>query len=227
MTTAVKTTALMGQLLRAEEAVRVHSTAIVEDGVSLGAGTRVWDHVHIRNDVRIGRECIVGEKSYIAYDVQIGDRVKVNAQVYICTGVTIEDGVMVCAGVTFTNDKLPRAASVDLRRLRPSAPDEHTRRTLVRQGATIGASATVGCDLEIGRFAMVGMGSVVTRSVPDFHLAFGNPARSMGCVCRCGTVVRRFGMASGVEDLLVGCPSCDLVYLVRRDGTVEEATPPA
>ena len=90
--------------------------------------------------------------------------------------MTIEDGVMISAGVIFTNDRFPRAATNDLKQLRSSAPDEHTLPTLVREGATIGAGAIIGCDLTIGRFAMVGMGSVVTRSVPDFHLVIGNPA---------------------------------------------------
>src|SRR5439155_2441398 len=80
----------------------------------------------------------------------------------------------------------PRAATNDLSELRPSTPDEHTLPTLVREGATIGGGAIIGNDLTIGRFAMVGMGAVVTRSVPDFHLVIGNPARSIGCVCRCG-----------------------------------------
>ena len=153
---------------------------------SLGDGTSVWDNVHIRHGAQLGEECIVGGKTYIAYDVRIGNRVKINAMVYICNAVTIEDGVMISAGVIFTNDRFPRATTTDLTQLRSSAPDEHTLPTLVREGATIGAGAIIGSDLTIGRFAMVGMGSVVTRSVPDFHLVVGNPARSIGCVCRCG-----------------------------------------
>src|SRR5439155_21942603 len=164
--------------------IRVHPTAIVEDNVTLGAGTSVWDGAHIRRGARLGQQCIVGGKAYIAYDVRIGDRVKINSAAYICNGVTIEDGVMVSAGVLFTNDRFPRAATNDLEELRPSTADEHTLPTLVREGATIGAGAIIGCDLTIGRFAMVGMGAVVTRSVPDFHLVIGNPARSIGCRCR-------------------------------------------
>ncbi|PYM72396.1 MAG: N-acetyltransferase, partial [Candidatus Rokuibacteriota bacterium] len=165
---------------------RIHPTAIIEDGVQIGAGTSVWDHVHIRHSTRIGAQCVVGEKTYIAYNVHIGDRVKINAFVYVCTAVTIEDGVMISAGTIFTNDRFPRATTPDLKQLRPSEPDEHTLPTLVRAGATIGAGSVIGNDLVIGRFAMVGMGSLVTRSVPDFHLAIGSPAASVGCVCRCG-----------------------------------------
>jgi acetyltransferase-like isoleucine patch superfamily enzyme len=93
---------------------------------------------------------------------------------------------MISAGTIFTNDRFPRATTPDLKYLRPSEPDEHTRPTLVREGATIGAGSTIGNDLTIGRFAMIGMGSLVTKSVPEFHLAIGQPARSIGCVCRCG-----------------------------------------
>ncbi|MCX7700610.1 MAG: N-acetyltransferase, partial [Gemmataceae bacterium] len=141
----------------------IHPTAIIEPEVRIGRNTRVWDHVHIRRGARIGEDCIIGEKTYIAYDVRIGDRVKINAFVYICAAVTIEDGVMIAAGTVFTNDRFPRAVTPDLRQLRPSLPDEHTRPTRVREGATIGANCTIGCDLTIGRWAMIGMGSGVTR----------------------------------------------------------------
>src|SRR4029453_5060796 len=146
----------------------------------------------IRHHARIGEQCIVGEKTYIAYEVKIGHRVKINAMVYICAAVTIEDGVMISAGTIFTNDRFPRATTPDLKTLRPPDPDEHTRRTWVREGATLGAGCRIGSDLTIGRFAMVGMGSIVTRSVPDFHLAIGSPARSVGCVCRCGEPFIRY-----------------------------------
>ena len=165
---------------------------MIEDGVTLGEDTSVWDNVHIRHGASLGDECIVGEKSYIAYDVQIGNRVKINAMVYICAAVTIEDGVMISASTTFTNDRFPRATFPDLKSLRPSEPDEHTLPTLVREGATIGAGCIIGNDLEIGRWAMVGMGSVVTKSVPDFHLVLGSPARSIGAVCKCGLLFHKF-----------------------------------
>ncbi|HKS27647.1 MAG TPA: acyltransferase [Pyrinomonadaceae bacterium] len=205
---------------------RIHPTAIVEDGVRIGDGTSVWDNVHIRHGASIGEECIVGEKTYIAYDVRIGNRVKINAFVYICNAVTIEDGVMISAGSIFTNDRFPRATTPDLRELRPSEPDEHTRPTLVREGATLGASCTIGNDLVIGRWAMIGMGSLVTKSVPDFHLAVGHPARSVGCVCRCGQLVMRFDGETSQTSKEIKCPACDLRYKVD-EGTVTELNPPA
>jgi acetyltransferase-like isoleucine patch superfamily enzyme len=201
--------------------VRVHPTAIVEEGVEIGPGSSIWDSVHIRHGARIGEQCIVGEKSYIAYDVWIGNRVKINAMVYICAAVRIEDGVMISAGTVFTNDRFPRATTPDLRQLRSSEPDDETRPTLVKEGATIGAGCTIGNDLAIGRFAMVGMGSLVTRSVPDFHLAFGHPASSRGCVCRCGHPILRFAADDPPEHAAATCDSCGLRYAIRR-GEVEE-----
>jgi UDP-2-acetamido-3-amino-2,3-dideoxy-glucuronate N-acetyltransferase len=205
--------------------VRIHPTALVEEGVVIGEGTSVWDGVHIRHGAHIGEQCIVGEKTYIAYDVKIGNRVKINAMVYICAAVTVEDGVMISAGTIFTNDRFPRATMPNLRELRSSDPDEETRPTLVREGATIGAGCTIGNDLAIGRFAMVGMGALVTKSIPDFHLSIGHPAVSVGCVCRCGHPILRFEAgrpsARGEE---VAC-LCGLRYRVEA-GVVTELAPP-
>jgi acetyltransferase-like isoleucine patch superfamily enzyme len=203
--------------------VRVHPTAILEPGVTLGPGTSIWDNVHIRRDTTLGDDCIVGEKTYIAYGVRIGHRVKINSFVYVCNAVTIEDGVMISAGTIFTNDRFPRATTSDLKMLRPSEPDDHTLPTLVKEGATIGAGCVIGNDLSIGRFAMVGMGSVVTRSVPDFHLALGNPARSVGCVCRCGQLLERFENMNGPRNL--ACSACNLRYHLE-DRVMTELTPP-
>jgi UDP-2-acetamido-3-amino-2,3-dideoxy-glucuronate N-acetyltransferase len=205
---------------------RIHPTAIVEEGVRIGSGTSVWDNVHIRRGASLGEECIIGEKTYIAYDVSIGNRVKLNAFVYVCNAVTIEDGVMISAGSIFTNDRFPRATTTDLRRLRPSGPDEHTLPTLVREGATIGAGCTIGNDLVIGRWAMIGMASLVTKSVPDFHLALGHPARSVGCVCRCGELLMRFDDATSKAAEEAQCPACDLRYRID-DRIVTELNPPA
>lgn len=198
----------------------IHPTAIIEAGVSIGDRTSIWDNVHIRHSTRIGDECIIGEKTYIAYGVEIGNRVKINAHCYICNAVTIEDGVMVSAGTIFTNDRFPRATTPDLMRLRPSEPDEHTLLTLVREGATIGAGSTIGNDLTIGRFAMIGMGALVTKSVPDFHLAIGHPATSVGCVCRCGQLLVRFA-EQGRESREVACPACRLRYAIKDRAVTE------
>ena len=129
----------------------IHPTALVEANVSFGPGCKIWDNVHIRHGAVLGKDCIVGEKSYIAYDVRIGNYVKLNANVYICAMVTVEDYVMISAGTVFTNDKFPRAFPPDVSGLASSDPNEETLPTLVREGATIGANATIGCGIEIGR----------------------------------------------------------------------------
>jgi acetyltransferase-like isoleucine patch superfamily enzyme len=196
----------------------VHPTADVEHGVSLGARTRVWNQAHLRAPSRIGADCIIGEKTYIAGHVELCDRVKVNSFVYICSLVTLETGVMVAAGACFTNDRYPRATTPDLARLRGSEVDEHSLPTVVREGATVGARALVGCGLEIGRFAMVGMGAVVTRTVPPFALVVGVPARPVAHVCRCGRTLGRLGALDCGE---IRCQACGRCYAMR-DGDVVE-----
>ena len=200
----------------------VHPSALVEEGVVLGDGTAVWDNAHLRAPARIGRDCIIGEKTYVAYGVEIGDRVKVNAFVYVCTGVTIEDGVMISAGTVFTNDRYPRATTPDLSELRSSDPDEDTTATLVGAGATIGARAVIGPGVDIGRFAMVAAGAVVTRDVADFHLVAGLPAVTVGVVCRCGPPVVRVrpGDQLGDHEALT-CARCRRRYAVTG-GRVKE-----
>jgi UDP-2-acetamido-3-amino-2,3-dideoxy-glucuronate N-acetyltransferase len=199
---------------------RIHPTAIIERDVHIGDRTSIWDNVHVRHSTSIGEECVIGEKTYIAYGVRIANRVKINAFVYVCTAVTLEDGVMVSAGTVFTNDRFPRATNPDLIALKGSEPDLETLPTLVRAGATIGANCTIGCGLTIGSFAMIGMGSVVTKSVPDFYLVVGNPARSMGCVCRCGQVTARFsGATFGDRDLC--CQACARRYRLQDRNVME------
>lgn len=168
------------------DAPRIHPTAIVEPGVMLGARTAIWDNVHLRGPSLIGDDCIVGEKTYIAYGVTIGNGVKINAHVYVCTAVTIEDRVMIAAGVIFTNDRYPRAFDED-GGLASSDPNAETLATVVRTGATLGAGVLVGPGLEIGAYAMIGMGAVITRDVPAHALVVGSPARVAGWVCVCGT----------------------------------------
>jgi UDP-2-acetamido-3-amino-2,3-dideoxy-glucuronate N-acetyltransferase len=213
---------MAASLTTAFSKVQIHSTAIVGKDVQIGPGTAIWDNVHIRHAVQIGAECIVGEKTYIAPGVCIGNRVKINAFVYICSAVTIEDGVMISAGTIFTNDRYPRATTPDLQQLRTSEPDEHTLPTLVSEGATIGAGSRIGCDLVIGRFAMIGMGSVVTKSVPDFTLVLGSPARAVGYVCRCGEPLLRFDHGSAPSSTALHCDACGRSY-DSKNGVISES----
>jgi acetyltransferase-like isoleucine patch superfamily enzyme len=197
-------------------AARIHPTAIIEAGVTIGAETRIWNSVHIRRGATIGRSCIIGEKTYIAYEVVIGSHVKLNANVYICAGVRVEDFCMIAAHTVFTNDKLPRAGNVELSGLETSDPTEDTLETLVRRGVTIGANATIGPGITLGEFCMVGMGSVVTQSVPPHQLVAGNPAKFHAWVCVCGQVMAKAG------ELEIGwstaCGRCERVYSLTPSG---------
>lgn len=192
--------------------VWVHPTAIVEAGVALGEGTKVWDNVHIRRGARIGRSCIVGEKTYVAYDVTIGDFCKLNASVYVCAQVTIEDFVMLSAHTVFTNDRFPRAGNLELSGLETSDVTDETLATRVCRGSTVGANATIGPGLVLGAFSMVGMGSVVTRTVPPHGLVVGNPARLVGWVCQCGHPLERFSGATPVGSRALRCSRCSRSY---------------
>lgn len=164
----------------------IHPTANIEADVVIGEESKIWDLVHIRKGAQIGHHTQIGEKSYVAYDVKIGNFVKINAMVYIPALVTIEDFCMISAGTVFTNDLYPRAMNKELTALETAAPTDETLATLVKKGVTIGANATIGPGITLGEFSMIGMGSVVTKNVPNFGLVLGNPARLVGYVCTCG-----------------------------------------
>lgn len=159
----------------------VHPTADVEEGARIGAGTKIWHLVHVRSTAAIGAECILGRGVYVDADVVIGDRVKIQNNVSVYKGVTIEDEVFVGPSAVFTNDLRPRAQN----------PDWQITPTLVRRGASIGANATLVCGIEVGSYAMVAAGAVVTRDVAPYQLVAGNPARPIGWVDASGAVVSR------------------------------------
>lgn len=163
------------------EEVFVHPTAEVEDGALLGAGTKVWHLTHVRSTARVGADCVIGRNVYIDADVSVGSRTKIQNNVSVYKGVTLEDEVFVGPCAVFTNDRNPRAQN----------PDWEITPTLVRRGASIGANATLICGVEIGEYAMVAAGSVVTKSVPPYQLVAGNPARPLGWVDAKGQIVSR------------------------------------
>lgn len=165
----------------APTAIFIHPTADVEDGAAIGHGTKVWHLVHVRSTARIGAGCVLGRNVYVDAGVRIGDLVKIQNNVSVYHGVTIEDEVFVGPAAVFTNDMRPRAQN----------PDWTVVPTLVRRGASIGANATIVCGVEIGEYAMVAAGAVVTRDVQAHQLVAGNPARHLGWVDRRGEVVSR------------------------------------
>lgn len=170
----------------------IHPTAIVEEGARIGAGTRVWLHVHIRRGASIGEGCNLGQNVFVDQGVVVGDRVKVQNNVSLYAGVELGDEVFVGPSAVFTNDRVPRATG-----------EWQLTPTIVRRGASIGANATVIAGVEIGECAMVGAGAVVVDSVPPHTLVVGNPARRIGWVCCCGAVRVREGEATRLD-----CDAC-------------------
>lgn len=158
----------------------IHPTATVEDDAIIGEGTYVWQNAMVRRGAKLGEGCILGYGVHIDTDVVIGHRVKIQNYVSVYHGVTIEDGVFVGPHVVFTNDKFPRAINTDgtLKR----GDDWVVSETLVGYGSSIGANSTIVCGITIGKWAMIGAGSVVTKDVPDYGLVVGNPARLIGYV---------------------------------------------
>lgn len=162
----------------------IHKTAEVHPTAALGEGTKVWNWVHVRERARIGANCILSKGVYVDFEVEIGDNCKIQNHVSVFHGVTIERGVFVGPHVCFTNDKLPRAINAD--GTPKAATDWEISPIRVREGASIGANATVLPGVTLGRFCTVGAGAVVTKDVPDHALVVGNPARRVGTVCFCG-----------------------------------------
>jgi acetyltransferase-like isoleucine patch superfamily enzyme len=162
----------------------IHPSASVSSGVSIGEGVKIWQDCQVREGSSIGRECILGKGVYIDIGVAIGDYCKVQNGVSIYQGVTLEDGVFCGPHCVFTNDLRPRA--VNPNGTIQSSTDWEVAETLVRQGVSIGANSVIVCGVDIGSWAMIGAGSVVTKDVPEHGLVYGNPARLQGFVCKCG-----------------------------------------
>lgn len=191
---------------------RIHPTAEVAPTAEVGRETRIWMMVQVREDARIGAECILGRNVYIDAGVTIGDRVKVQNNVSIYRGVTIEDGVFIGPHVCFTNDRIPRAINPDGSLKGDS--DWQVTPTLVRTGAALGANCTILPGLTIGRWAMVGAGSVVTADVADHDLVIGNPARRVGSVCVCGHPLRDDDHGAPFSG---SCPRCAAAFPPEAD----------
>ena len=160
--------------------VYIHPTAHVSEEAKIGAGTKVWINVQIRENAVIGEKCVVSKDVYIDRGVRIGDRVKIQNGVSVYNGVTLENDVFVGPHAVFTNDKVPRAFNADWK----------VTPTLVKEGASIGANATIACGIELGEYCMVASGAVATRDVPPYTLVMGNPARPVARIDRMGNRVQ-------------------------------------
>jgi len=167
---------------------RIHPTAEVSPDAVIGPGSSIWNQAQVREHARIGAGCIIGKNAYVDVGVVLGDNVKVQNNVSIYRGVTVDDGVFIGPHVCFTNDLVPRAINRD-GTVKTDA-DWQVSPIRVRSGAALGANATILPGITIGRWAMVGAGSVVTQDVADHELVIGNPARRVGGACTCGQPLR-------------------------------------
>jgi UDP-2-acetamido-3-amino-2,3-dideoxy-glucuronate N-acetyltransferase len=179
---------------------------VIDAPCEIGEGTRIWHFSHVMPDAIIGRNCNLGQNVFVDRNVRIGNAVKIQNNVSLYDGVILEDEVFCGPSAVFTNVINPRSAI---------SRRHEFRRTLVCRGATIGANATVLCGVTIGRYAMIGAGSVVTHDVPDHALVYGTPASLQGWVCECG--VRLKAEDPGAQASWV-CSTCGLAYARRGDG---------
>lgn len=184
----------------------VHETSLIGEDVNIGDRTRIWQFCNIMNGVTIGHDCNIGQNVFIETGVKLGSHVKVKNNISLYQGVECEDGVFLGPNCVFTNVINPRSFI---------EKKDQIKKTMVRQGATIGANATIVCGNTIGRYAMVGAGSVITGDVKDYELVAGNPARKMGYVCKCGEKLKDTGKK-------YACSACDRLYSLQDDKMVCE-----
>jgi UDP-2-acetamido-3-amino-2,3-dideoxy-glucuronate N-acetyltransferase len=163
--------------------VFIHPSAHVSPQAEIGEGTKIWINVQIREHARIGAKCILSKDVYVDHSVVIGDRCKIQNGVAVYHGVTLGNDVFVGPNATFTNDRVPRAFNTEWK-ITP---------TVVKEGASIGANATVICGIELGEYCMVAAGSVVTGDVPPYTLVMGNPARAVAKIDRMGNRIAEPG----------------------------------
>lgn len=157
---------------------KLHSTACIEEDAEIGGGTQIWHHAVVRRGAKIGENCSLGQNTYIASGAVLGDRVRLQNNVSVYDGVTLEDDVFCGPNATFTNVLYPRCEY-------PKLSAEY-QKTLIKRGASLGAGCVIIAGVTVGRYALVGAGSVVTADVPNHALVVGSPARLRGWICCCG-----------------------------------------
>jgi UDP-2-acetamido-3-amino-2,3-dideoxy-glucuronate N-acetyltransferase len=179
----------------------VNEYAVVDENVTIGAGTKIWHFSHIQSGAKIGENCILGQNVNVGSDVIIGNNVKIQNNVSVYTGVEIEDDVFLGPSCVLTNVTNPRSQIIR---------HELYEKTLIRRGATIGANATIICGITLGRYCFIGAAAVVTKDVPDYALVIGNPARHAGWMSRHGHVMR-----NPTREGILRCPESGLRYKIH------------
>ncbi len=175
----------------------VHESCIIDKGAEVGEGTKIWHFSHIMAWAKIGKNCTIGQNVFVASGVKIGNNCKIQNNVSVYKGVQLEDDVFCGPSLVFTNNLTPRAFIES---------DHETRLTLVKQGSSLGANATILWGVTVGRYSLVGAGAVVTKDVRDYALVIGVPAVRTGWVCRCGIVL------TPTTGLNLGCEECGNLY---------------
>ena len=165
------------------ESYFVHESSYVDDNVKIGEGTKIWHFSHIQTGSKLGINCSIGQNVNIANNVKIGNSVKIQNNVSVYEGVELEDYVFCGPSMVFTNIKLPRSEF-------PQKGAKYYLKTLVKRSASIGANATIVCGVTIGEYALIGSGAVVTKDIPPYSLAVGNPAKVVGKVDKKGNLIR-------------------------------------
>ncbi len=192
-----------GKDLKHGENVFIHSSSFVDEGVRLGAGTKVWHFSHIMPGAVLGENCNLGQNVFIGRDVSIGSNVKIQNNVSVYEGVVLENDVFCGPSAVFTNIKTPRSSY-------PRNSAEDYGKTVVKTGASIGANATVICGVTIGEYALVGAGAVVTNNVAAHAVVVGNPGKVVGWICKCGKHIVKEGQG------FLDCKQCQAVIQCRH-----------
>ncbi|NMD37366.1 MAG: N-acetyltransferase [Christensenellaceae bacterium] len=181
----------------------VHESSYIDEGAIIGKGTKIWHFCHIMSGAIIGENCNLGQNINVAPNVVVGNSVKIQNNVSLYSGVVLKDYVFCGPSCVFTNDLTPRSKF-------PKGANNY-KKTLVNEGASIGANATIVCGINIGKWALIGAGAVVTKDVPNYALMVGVPAKKIAWVCKCGNIL---------DNILV-CSECSRKYSQNNDNLEE------
>ncbi len=187
----------------------IHSSSIIDDDVEVGSGSKIWHWCHISKNATIGKNCILGQNTFVGPNVQIGDNCKIQNNVSIYEGLIISNNVFIGPSVVFTNVINPRALI---------ERKQEFKKTIINEGVSIGANSTIVCGIELGKFSFIGAASVVTKSVSNFSLVYGNPAKHKGWISRAGI---KLNLPEIGNDLSSVCIESNKKYILKKDLLLE------